>query len=68
MNDELGLCPLMCGGALPHRTTVVVQWGYALGRPLKNSLRTIHEITRSGTKRALSSSHFVCFRGSSYLP
>ena len=28
-------------------------------------LRTIHEITRTGTKEALVSSHFVSFRGSS---
>src|SRR5437879_2214108 len=28
--------------------------------------KNIHEITPSSTKKALSSSHFVCFRGSFY--
>ncbi len=60
--------------ALMAQQSSAAGWTPELAMKVKNilpfprcgKLRTIHEITRSGTKRALSSSHFVCFRGSSY--
>jgi len=36
--------------------------------PVSEKLKTIHEITRSDTKKILSSSNFVSFRGSSSSP